>query len=124
VIRVLALACLLSACTPVQPGPAPTPRPVAGDLFAGKVLDCARPYAYALPMARTCADAGDIGPCMVAFVERKDATPDAIACAARDEQQIIFVDIARGTATEQQRGRAQRLRTWFLDRGMTLRGAP
>jgi short subunit dehydrogenase-like uncharacterized protein len=97
---------------------------VAIDLFSGKVLDCAQPYAYALPLARTCADAGNTGPCMVEYVERKESTPDAIACAARDEQQATFVDIARGTATDQQRERAQRLRAWFLDRGMTLRGAP
>jgi hypothetical protein len=122
----LALAFALSACPhPLPPTPVPaTDAAPPDEVFSGRTFDCTGlDTTSAQPYALTCADLENTGECLINYT-KTGVPPALMACAARDAEMLLFVEVAKETAGEATKVRAGRLRAWMWAERMTLRGAP
>jgi hypothetical protein len=119
-IRLLALyllACTLGcgSCATVQPVP-----DQPGDVLAGRTYDCTEiDTRVTQNRALACAALADLPTCMVEL-SRDAGEPDAV-CGARDAQVAIFIRAAQGTASDDEKARAENLRAWLLAEKVQLR---
>jgi hypothetical protein len=112
----LALAVLLSAgCATTPPVPAPTDTVFYGLTFDCTDIDTSSTQGQAL----ACADATNLPTCMVDLARNEGAAD--VVCGARDAQVAIYIQAAKGTASEAQKASAHRLRAWLLSERIQLR---
>jgi hypothetical protein len=113
----LALAVLLCAGCATTPPPAPTP---TDTVFYGQTFDCTSLDTRAAQGdALKCADTADVQACMIETAHA-DGAPD-IVCGARDAQVAIFIQAARGAASDATKAQSAKLRAWLLAEKIQLR---